>query len=187
MPDVIGIYFKFNSGDLTSTSSQMWQLELANVSVKGWVINSDKDCFFDVYGNAVVLHAHYAKVIQEHHDLWCSDGLWWGIVLSYVPWIFLQKFCLTLQCTHLHIPPFHICTYRSPHFSAVWCPFLLGVPGDLWWCCLLWNIPLLHVSMLRSAMVTPLNPPINKGSITARTKNKIWFHNIKNLKQNKVL
>ena len=44
----------------------MWQLELANISIEGWVIDSDKNCFFHVSGNAVVLPAHYAEIVQEH-------------------------------------------------------------------------------------------------------------------------
>ena len=68
------------------------------------------------------------------------------MVLSCVPWIFLQKSCLTLQCTHLHNLPFNICTCRSSHFFVVWYLYLLGVPGDLWLCCLPWNTLPLHVS-----------------------------------------
>ena len=44
----------------------MWHLELANISIEGWVIDSDKNCFFDVSGNVVVLPAHYAKIVQGH-------------------------------------------------------------------------------------------------------------------------
>ena len=55
-------------------------------------------------------------------------------------------FCLIPQCTFLHSPPFHTCTCRSLHSFTVWCPCLWGVPGGLWWYCLLWNTFQPHVS-----------------------------------------
>ena len=42
----------------------MWQLELANVPIEGWVIYSDEYCFFDVSGNTIVLPAYSPKIVQ---------------------------------------------------------------------------------------------------------------------------
>ena len=46
--------------------SYVWQLELAKVSIKGWIINSNQYCLFDGPGNIMVLPAHYAEVVQRH-------------------------------------------------------------------------------------------------------------------------
>ena len=44
----------------------MWQLELSNVPVEGWVIHSDENCFFDVPGNTIVLPSHNTKIVQGY-------------------------------------------------------------------------------------------------------------------------
>ena len=80
MPDVISIYFKFNSGDLASTSCQMcgsWNLPIFLLRDESLTLI---DCFFDVSGNAVVLPAHYAEIVQGHITtcdvLMVFDGGW---------------------------------------------------------------------------------------------------------------
>ena len=47
----------------------MWQLELANVPIEGWVIDSDEYCFFDVSGNTIVLPAHNTKIVQAYWEV----------------------------------------------------------------------------------------------------------------------
>ena len=69
----------------------------------------------------------YWSCAETPHDQWCCDGLWWEMVLSCALWTFLQKSCLTLQCTLLHNPPFHTYTCRSPHFFVAWFLYLLGL------------------------------------------------------------
>ena len=125
----------------------MWQLELANVPVEGWVIYSDENCFFNVSGNTVVLPTHNTKIVQGVlHGLWCSCSPWWVMVLSCVPCIFHHMFCQTHQCTLLHNLPFHICTCILLHLSWVWCPCPWDVLEDLCLCFLLWITPPLHNS-----------------------------------------
>ena len=110
----------------------MWQLELANISIKGWIINSDQYCLFDGPGNILVLPAHYAEIVQRHlmtsDVVMVKDGGRCPHVLSDT---FHQKSCLTLQCTLHHSPPFHFCTRRSLHSSVVCYPCPWGVPGGL--------------------------------------------------------
>ena len=43
----------------------MWQLELANVPVEGWVIYSNEDSFFNVPGNSVVFPSTIVKLSRE--------------------------------------------------------------------------------------------------------------------------
>ena len=42
----------------------MWQLELANVSVEGWVIYSDENSFSNVPCNTVVFPTHNTEIVQ---------------------------------------------------------------------------------------------------------------------------
>ena len=60
-------YLRCNSGDLVSTSSQMcgsWNLPM--FLCEGWVIHSDKNCFFNVSGNTIVLPSHNTKIVQGY-------------------------------------------------------------------------------------------------------------------------
>ena len=59
----------------------MWQLVLANISIKGWVIDSNQHGFPDGPGHALVLPAHYAEIVQGY--FMASDGevvmyRWWS-------------------------------------------------------------------------------------------------------------
>ena len=44
----------------------MWQLVFANISIQGWVIDSDQHGFSDGSGHALVFPAHYAEIVQRH-------------------------------------------------------------------------------------------------------------------------
>ena len=63
----------------------MWQLELAYISIQGWVIDSDQYCFFDGSGSTMVLPAHYTEVVQRHlmtsDVVIVYDGRWCSHVL----------------------------------------------------------------------------------------------------------
>ena len=40
-------YLNLSSGEFNSTSSHVWQLVFAYVSIQGWVIDSDENIFFN--------------------------------------------------------------------------------------------------------------------------------------------
>ena len=44
----------------------MWQLVFANISIRGWVIDSNQHGFPDGPSHALVLHAHYAEIVQRY-------------------------------------------------------------------------------------------------------------------------
>ena len=44
----------------------MWQLVLANISIKGWVIDSNQHSLSDCSGHALVIPAHNAEIVQGH-------------------------------------------------------------------------------------------------------------------------
>ena len=44
----------------------MWQLVFANISIQGWVIDSDYHSLLDGSGNALVFPAHYAEIVQRY-------------------------------------------------------------------------------------------------------------------------
>ena len=59
----------------------MWQLELANVPVEGWVIYSDVNCFFNVPGNTVVFPSTILKLSRETSWPVVFWWPWWVMVL----------------------------------------------------------------------------------------------------------
>ena len=44
----------------------MWQLVLANISVKEWVIDSNQHSLSDCSSHALVIPAHIAEIVQGH-------------------------------------------------------------------------------------------------------------------------
>ena len=44
----------------------MWQLVLANISIKGWVIDSNQHSLSDCSSQALVIPAHNAEIVQGH-------------------------------------------------------------------------------------------------------------------------
>ena len=42
----------------------MWQLLVANISIQGWVVDSDQHGFSDGSGHALIFPAHYAEIVQ---------------------------------------------------------------------------------------------------------------------------
>ena len=137
-PDVVELLLEFKFWWLDQhLIPYMWQLVLAYISVKGWVIDSNEYCFFDGSGNTLVLPAHSAKSFKRKvMTSGAGGGYGWVRGPSCVLWTFLQKFCLIPQYI-LHSPPCHTYICRSPHFSGGWCLCPYNVPGGPWWYCLL--------------------------------------------------
>ena len=63
----------------------MWQLVFANISIQGWVIDSDQHGFSDGSNHALVFPDQYVEIVQRHfmssgvimvtYGLWCSHAL----------------------------------------------------------------------------------------------------------------
>ena len=79
----------------------MWQLVLANISIKRWVIDSNQHSLSDCYSHALVIPANNAEIVQGH---FMTSGLklvidwwWWPQVFpesfskcsAWLPYIFI--------------------------------------------------------------------------------------------------
>ena len=59
----------------------MWQLVFANISIKGWVINSNQHGFSDGHSHVLVFPAHYAEILQRNFmasDVEVVMYRWWS-------------------------------------------------------------------------------------------------------------
>ena len=92
----------------------MWQLVLANISLKGWVIDSNQHSLSDYSSHALVIPAHNAEIIWGHFMTtglkMVIDGWWWPQVFpesfskcsAWLPYVFI----LTVHPTTL-VPVYH--------------------------------------------------------------------------------
>ena len=124
----------------------MWQLVFANITIQGWVIDTDQHGFSDGSGSCFGLPCTLCWNFPETlHDQWCHNGHIWVMVLWCALWVLQQMFCLTPLYIHPHNPS--CCTYicKSSHSSLVCYPCLLGELGAPWWYWLLWKTLICHV------------------------------------------
>ena len=92
----------------------MWQLVLANISVRGWAIDSNQHSLSDCSSHALVIPAHNAEIVQGHFMTSglkvVIDGWWWPQVFpesfskcsAWLPCVFI----LTIHPTAL-VPVYH--------------------------------------------------------------------------------
>ena len=124
----------------------MWQLVFANISIKGWVIDSNQHSLSDCSGHALVIPTHIAEIFKGHFMtrvlMMVINGWWWPQVLpesfskcsAWLPYIFIP-----------HSPPYYTCICKSHHSSLVCYLCLLGGLGAAWWYWPLWNAFQCHV------------------------------------------
>ena len=62
------LYVNFSSQVLCTSSSKICsKLVLANISIQGWIIDTNVDSFFDGSNWVLVLSPHYDEVIYANH------------------------------------------------------------------------------------------------------------------------
>ena len=122
------------------------QLVFANISVKGWVIDSNQHSLSDCSSHALVIPAHNAEIVQGHFmtsgPIVVIDGWWWPQVL---PESFSKCFAWLPYVFILTVHPATCVSIYPPHSSLVCHPYLLDGLGVAWWHWPLWNAFQCHV------------------------------------------
>ena len=114
----LAYYLNLSSDELIQ---YVWQLVFAYIFIKGWVINSEENGFFDRSCQTFIISALDAKIVSGIIMTSCVMIIidwWWGFHILFIS--FLKCSAWLPSIFFLTVHSYHTGICMSSHFSARW-------------------------------------------------------------------